>query len=119
MATANFIVAADLDLKLYWHDTTNAVLTFRNKATLQPISFAGHTIKMQVRPNIGSPQVTEEYSTTNGRIVVSGVSNNTLTISSLYLLGVGSFKYDLQSTVGSDVITWLKGSISVENDVTV
>jgi hypothetical protein len=118
MATANFVVAADLDIKLYWHDTTEAVLTFRNRATLAPISFAGHVIRMQVRPNVGSPQVTEEYSTTNGRIVVSGAGSNTLTISSLYLLGVGTFKYDLQSTITTNVLTWLKGSISVENDVT-
>lgn len=118
MATANFVVAADVDIKIYWHDTTAPVFTFRNKATLAPLSFLGQVLRMQVRPNIGSPQVEQEYSTTNGRIVVSGAGNNTITISQLHLLGVGTFKYDMQGTAGSEVLTYIKGTISVENDVT-
>jgi hypothetical protein len=118
MATANFVVAVDLDFQLYLNDTTAIQLDLRTSAEA-PISLVGHVIKMQVRPSIGSPQVTEEYSTTNGRIVVSGASNNIITISNLELLPAGTFKYDLQSTVGAVVLTWAKGSINVTSDVTV
>lgn len=117
MATANFIVAVDLDFQLYLNDTTAIQLDFRTSAEV-PINLSGHTIKMQVRPSIGSPQVTEEYSTTNGRIVISGAFNNIVTISSLQLLPAGSFKYDIQDVVGAVKMTLAKGSINVLSDIT-
>lgn len=117
MAKTSLITAADHDFESYEGDTTAAILTFLNSVDSTPLNLAGASIKMEIRPNIGG-LLTDTFSTATGEITITGAGNNIVTIKGWQRLTAGSYKYDLQVTIGADVRTYLKGSISVTQDVT-
>lgn len=117
MATeSNLIIAADHNFKVYKGDTFEAVLTFTDENGTA-IDLSGATLLMQIKSN--KTDSTSEVELTEGDgLTVSGGSNNIVTIFSNHDLDAGRYTYDFQATTGSRVVTYLKGFITVYQDVT-
>jgi hypothetical protein len=117
MATeSNLVIAADHNFKLYKGDTFSAVLTFTDGSG-SAINLSAATLVMQVKSK--ATDSTSELELTEGDgLTVSGGSSNIVTISSNHDLAAGRYVYDFQATTGSTVVTYLKGFITVYQDVT-
>jgi UDP-N-acetylglucosamine enolpyruvyl transferase len=116
--TSNLVTAATHNFLVYEGDTTTATLTFTETVGAAAISMAGTTIVMEIKSRISDTDVVETFSTTSADIVISGDDDNVLTISGWERLTKGRYVYDLEVTRGSSVTTFLKGKITVTQDVT-
>lgn len=93
-----------------------------NPADFEPVDLTGCTARMQIRPEVESPTVLLELSTTNGRIALGGVAGTaTLTLdpATTAALDWDSGVWDLEIThPGGDVSRMAEGTASVSPEVT-
>lgn len=84
------------------------------------LSLAGKQAKAQIREEPGGPVVLE-FSTSNGRISISGGDTLTLSCSAVdFILSAGCYHYDIQVfTSAADVATLIEGQFTVIDQITV
>lgn len=116
MATSNLITAADHDFKLYQGDYWSCQLVFTDNSS-NPIDLSGGTIKMQIKVGKGVADYIKQLTIGNG-LTLSGAGNNTITINTTVDFDARSYVYDLQVEFSDKVVTYLKGTITVTEDVT-
>lgn len=114
----SLVTAKNYNIAVYKGDTTKLVLQFINTEDSTPQSQAGAAFKVQVRSGSATGSVAQEFSTSDGDIVISGADNSIVTIGGWEDLAVGEFWYDLQRTLSGEVRTYLTGKVIVSQDVT-
>ncbi len=109
--------AVSYDIEVYEGDTTGMVLTFTDTSEARAYDLTGAVIIMQIKTAPGGV-LQQEFSTTDGDIVISGAGSNIVTIKGWEDLTVGTYVYDLQVTLAGEVRTYLVGAVRVTQDVT-
>lgn len=100
-------------------------VTFRRTVTLtdsagEPLDLVGATARMQVRKEVKSPTVLIELSTVNGGIEVGeepGTLHLLIEDNDTAALEKGGV-YDLEISMGGDVVRVLKGKFDLDPEVT-
>lgn len=109
MATpGNYNIAA------YRNDTLQVVFTFTDSLGAA-IDLSSATILLQVRRKADAA-VLLSLTEADG-LTVSGAGNNVVTLSKLIVLDAGAYMYDLQSTIGAVVTTYVRGLFNVTSDI--
>lgn len=118
MATeSNHITAAEHNFLVYAGDTWTVSLTFTDSNSA-PIDLSAATLLLQIKKSKSAADPVLELSEGNG-LTVGGAGSNVVTISTVANLPKGTYHYDLQSTFSaSSITTYLRGTISVTEDVT-
>jgi hypothetical protein len=114
MASINLIRSAEINYTAKLGDTfAPPPVSFSIDGT--PESFAGCTLKMQIR----TPVKLVVELTSNGGIAVNG-SALQYSIADTTIFSEGSYKYDVQKTDGSAIVSTIQhGTINFIKDVTV
>lgn len=104
------------DIKVWRNDTL--AINFELSIDGAPIDLSGATIRMQVRPEVGSNTVTLALTEGDG-ITVTGSSHNMVEVKKLITTAAGSYVYDLESQFSNgDVKTYVKGNFVISQDIT-
>lgn len=86
-----------------------------------PKSLVGVTAKMQLRTSLASTDIIDEYSTTNGKIIIDDTAKTiTINVDATTTAGYtfGSAVYSLEITAGPTVIQLASGTITLVKEVT-
>lgn len=96
--------------------TTGGVIEYN-----EPINLAGYTARMQIRAKIDDVAFIDEYTTTNGKIVIDTV-NYTITIlvpaTDTTLYSFQSVVYSLEMISGNTIVPLASGTITLVKEVT-
>jgi len=112
-------MASTHDFSIDQGATWNATLQWLDDAD-DPIDLTSFTARMQLRRHIGSPTAEIELTTANGRITITALTGTImLSIDADDTADLnGSYVYDLELINGSAVTRLLKGSVTVDPEVT-
>ena len=123
MATVNTDIAQELDITCRRGDSFALSISFKATDGTTPIDISNYTFRMEVReedtddgpnPVLSADKcVIEVTSGTNGQVSVSIDKSDMATV-----VG-GTYVYDIQATVGINTTTWVAGSFTVNEEVTV
>lgn len=110
---------ATYDISAYLNDTLSLSFIFNNSDG-DPIDLSSADIKMQVRKKHDDPVL---WTASEGDgITVTGDDDNIISINKIVSdsqISPGIYKYDIQATYSSGVITtYLRGDFTVESDIT-
>jgi hypothetical protein len=106
-----------LNIGLYRKNRWSVELVFTWKPSGDPIDFSTATLKLQIKRNIRDTTYVKQLTVGSG-LTVSGTGSNIVTILTQANIPAGSYVYDLTAFyAGSDPITYLKGSLTVEQNV--
>lgn len=100
--------------------TFTATITWRDANQIL-VNLTGYTARMQLRTSLNSGSVALELTTENSRIALGGAGGTiSLLISATdtAALGAGTYVYDLELVSGSVVTRLLKGTVTVDPEVT-
>lgn len=112
--------AAIYHIKLEQGSTFNLAATYKDSSG-SPINLSGYTARMQMRKSIDDASPIIELTTANGRISIDGPTGKvTMTIAAgdTATLDAGDGVYDLELVSGSVVEKLIKGTFTVEREVT-
>jgi hypothetical protein len=87
----------------------------------RPISLAGYTARMHVRPSVESATLTIALTTENGGIVLDAETGRIelrLTATQAAALVAGAYVYDLELVNGATVTRIIEGAFTVRAEVT-
>lgn len=123
MATLNTDIAQELDITCRRGDSFLITITFKATDGTTPIDVTNYTFRMEVReedtddgpnPTLSADQcVITVINGTAGQVRVEVDKSDMATV-----VG-GTYVYDIQATVGQNTTTWVTGSFTVNEDVTV
>lgn len=100
--------------------TFSRTITYKDSAG-SAIDLSGYTARMQLRKNIEDTSNILELTTSNGRISLGGVAGTvTLTIAASDTAALSAIEgvYDLELVSGDTVEKLLKGTFTVQREVT-
>lgn len=100
--------------------TFDTTLTWKDEAGT-PVNLTGYTARMQIRPEVGSSTVTLDLTTANGRIALGGAAGTirlTIDAATTAALLPSVQVHDLELVVGSTVTRLLRGSVTIDPEVT-
>lgn len=110
-------VPATLDLNITRGDTESIVVSLTEEDGTTPISITGRTYAAQLRtsPDIATVSATFTCTVTNG---ANGQVTCILSSTDSALLDPGYYYWDLQENASSVISTVLRGTVTVDADVT-
>lgn len=118
MSDVNTAIAATVNITCYKGDTMALTYTLTDTDSGDPIDLSAATIEMQVRQGTAGASSLLTLDLSNG-ITVSGAGNNIVNVSKVITLSAGTFRYDMQFTLGDGtIVTYFKGKFKVIDDVT-
>lgn len=112
---------ANANLTIYQGATWSQNITWRNGLSRALIDVSGYSARMQVRSDVSAAAVLVELTTANGRITLGGINGKiTLALSAAETaaLAPGTYVYDLELVVASEVTRVLQGNFIVIAEVT-
>lgn len=118
MASVNLDISSRLDITCRKNDTFSLDLDIKD-ASGNALDLTSYTFKMEVRTSTddeGSPVIASANVTATEDD--SGNLNLTITATNMNV-SAGTYVYDLQATLGDVVTTWLFGTFTVNEDVTI
>lgn len=112
-----------LDLEIYKGSTYRKSLQWIIKSTSLPMDITACTIKMQIRPYLGSSDVLSELTTANGKIIIANGAEGKwqiyLTPSDTLSLDFTKAVYDIDITFPStEIHTPVQGDVTLIKQVT-
>lgn len=117
MVEYNTILAGQVTLKIKRNDTVPATFTITDpNDSDNPYDLSLFTtIAMQIKWHRESDKVFKELTLAAGDMVVSGASNNILTIDLFTAMKPGMYFYDIE---GDGEVTFMEGEYIIDQDVT-
>lgn len=115
--TSNLVAAANHNFELYRGDSWNCQLVFTDSNS-DPIDLSEATLRMQIKTAKGVSASVKQLTIGSG-LTLSGAGSNVVTINtSVDMEAKKSYVYDLEAAFSDNTITYLKGTITVQEDVT-
>lgn len=117
MASVNLDIAQRLDITCRKGDTFTLTLNITDSAGTA-ITLTPYTFQMEVRDSASDAIIipTTDFTFTKDADSTAGKLN--ITASSANVDTAGSYIYDLETTLNTDVQTWLYGVFTINDDVT-
>jgi hypothetical protein len=87
----------------------------------QPVSLAGMTARMQIREKLASTTIIEELTTENGKITIDDAAKTIVLQIPATTTATYTFKsatYSLELIVGTTIIPFIYGNITLDKEVT-
>lgn len=84
------------------------------------VDLTGYSAKMQLRHSANDAAFVAEFSTANGKIVLTSVGGITVHFDSATTAAIAasSYVYDLDMTTGADTRTIIAGTVTISREVT-
>ena len=117
MASVNLDIAQRLDITCRKGDTFTLTLNITDSAGTA-ITLTPYTFQMEVRDSASDAIIipTTDFTFTKDADSTTGKLN--ITASAANVDTAGSYIYDLETTLNTDVQTWLYGVFTINDDVT-
>lgn len=113
---------ASVSLKIYQGATFRRKLKWLTGNPQAPVNLTGYVGRMMIRRRVGDVTPEVELTTSNGGIVVTNAANGEfeirMTATQTAGIDISSGVYDLEWAIGSEVIRFMSGYVSISPEVT-